>query len=175
MKTTGVSRRIDDLGRIVIPKEIRKNLKIRDGELLEISVDEDSIILSKHSSMKSIAETAKICADSVSETMNSNIIITDRDKVIATSSQLRKKYLDKDLSMEVSEMILRHTPIVQSDPKKIHIDNDSEEFTSYVSYPIIVEGDVAGSVIILGLENKIDETEGKIAELLSKLLSRNII
>lgn len=175
MKTTGVSRRIDDLGRIVIPKEIRKSLKIRDGELLEILVDEEKIILSKHSSMKSIEDTARLCVESVNETLNLNILVTDRDKVIAASSQLRKKYLDKDLSMDVSEMLLKHNPVIQKEPKKIKIDNENEELTSYISYPIIVEGDVAGSVIILGLENKVEETDEKIAELISKILSRNII
>jgi AbrB family transcriptional regulator (stage V sporulation protein T) len=175
MKTTGISRRIDDLGRIVIPKEIRKNLKIRDGELLEIFVDEDKIILAKHSTMKSIEDVAKLCVAAVNDAININLVITDRDKVIAASPQLNKKYIDKDLNIELSELMLRHSPVVEKEPKSLKIDNDNEEFTAYVSYPIIVEGDIAGLVIILGLEEKISDMDEKIADIISKFLTRNII
>ena len=164
MKTTGISRRIDDLGRIVIPKEIRKNLKIRDGELLEIFVEEDKIILAKHSTMKSIEDVAKLCVAAANDAVNINIIITDRDKVIAASPNLSKKYVNKDLNMDLSELMLRHNPVAEREPKSFKIDNDNEEITTYVLYPIIVEGDVAGLVIILGLEEKISDIDEKIAE-----------
>jgi AbrB family transcriptional regulator (stage V sporulation protein T) len=175
LKTTGVSRRIDDLGRIVLPKEIRKDLKIRDGELLEITVEDEKIILAKHSSMKSINDIAKICADTVSDALNINMMITDRDKVIAASSQLNKKYLGKELNLEISELLLRHNSVVEREPKILKIDNETEENTSYVAQPIIVDGDIAGSVIILGFANKIEEIHEKIAEFIAKLLGRNIM
>lgn len=174
MKTTGVSRRIDDLGRIVIPKEIRKNLKIRDGELLEILVDGEQIILTKHSSMKSISDIANLCIDAVNDTLNVDLIITDRDKVIASTPQLRKKYVDKDLCVEFVEEILKHNPVFQKEPKTLKIDNENEEQTTYVSYPIVVDGDVAGTVMVLGLNNKISEIDEKVASLVSKFLKNNI-
>jgi AbrB family transcriptional regulator (stage V sporulation protein T) len=174
LKTTGVSRRIDDLGRIVIPKEIRKTLKIRSGELLEIMVDENNIILSKHSTMKDISDIAKSCVDAVSDSSNVNILITDRDKIIAASPELRKKYLDKDLNIDISEQFMKLQPIVEKEPKIVRVDNDNEEQTSYVIYPIIVEGDVIGSIIILGLGNKITDMDEKIAELTAKFLGHNI-
>lgn len=175
MKTTGVSRRIDDLGRIVIPKEIRKNLKIRDGELLEILVEDEKILLAKHSSMDSVVDTARLCIESVGDIIESDMLITDRDKVIAASGQTGKKYIDKDLSIEASELLLKHSMIIEREPKKLKIDNDNEEYTTYISYPIIVESDVAGLVILLGQTNKISETDTKIAEVISKFLSRNIL
>jgi AbrB family transcriptional regulator (stage V sporulation protein T) len=174
LKTTGVSRRIDDLGRIVIPKEIRKTLKIRSGELLEIMVDEDNIILSKHSTMKNISDIAKMCVDAASDSSNINILITDRDKVIAASPELRKKYLDKELNIGISEQFMKLQPINEKEAKTIKIDYDNEEQTSYILYPIIVEGDVVGSVIILGLTNKITDIDEKIAELIAKFLGHNI-
>ena len=175
MKTTGVSRRIDDLGRIVIPKEIRKNFKIRDGELLEILVEGDRIILTKHSSMKSIDEIAKICIEAVNDVIDVNMIVTDRDTVVAASSQLRKKYLDKDLSVGFNELILKHNAIIQREPVQLKIDNDNEEYTAYISKPIIVDGDVAGSVVILRSTNKITEADEMLADIISKLLIRNLI
>ena len=175
MKTTGVSRRIDDLGRIVIPKEIRKDLKIRSGELLEIMVDDENIILSKHSTMIGITETANLCVDSVNDALNINMIITDRDKVIAASSQVRKKYLDKDLTIEISERIIKHQAVVEKEPTILKITDDDVEETGYVAFPIIVDGDVAGSVIVFGQNGRLSEVEEKIAEIISKFLSRNII
>lgn len=175
MKTTGISRRIDELGRIVIPKEIRKSLKIREGELLEILVDGDNIVLTKHSAMKSIGEIAKLCIDAISETGDINMLITDRDKIIATSPQLRKKYNGKDLSIEASELLLKHTPIIEREAKHLKFDGENEELTSYLAYPIVVDGDIAGSVIVMGLANKLSETEEKLAEVVSKILIRNMI
>jgi AbrB family transcriptional regulator (stage V sporulation protein T) len=175
LKTTGVSRRIDDLGRIVIPKEIRKTLKIRSGELLEIMVDEDNIILSKHSTMKSISDTANICVDAVSDSGNINILITDRDRVIAASPSLRKKYLDKDLNIDTSEQLMKLQSTIEKDTTVLKIDNENEEQTAFASYPIIVEGDIVGLVIILGLGNKLTEADEKVAEVISKFLSHNIL
>ncbi|MDD3304659.1 MAG: stage V sporulation T C-terminal domain-containing protein [Bacilli bacterium] len=174
MKTTGISRRIDDLGRIVIPKEIRKNLKIRDGELLEIFIEGEQIILTKHSPMKSIEDIAKLCVAAINDAINISIIITDRDKVIAASPHLSKKYLDKDLNIELSELMLRHNPVIEREPKALKIDNNNEEITTYVSYPIIADGDVASLVIILGGNTKINDNNNKIADIISKILSRNI-
>jgi AbrB family transcriptional regulator (stage V sporulation protein T) len=173
LKTTGVSRRIDELGRIVIPKEIRKNLKIRNGELLEIMVDGENIILTKHSSMKGIGDTAKLCVDAVNDALNINMLVTDRDTVVAASQSLRKKYLDKDISIELGELILRHQAIIERESKKLKIDVENEEYTPYVAYPIVVDGDVAGSVIIMA--EKIREEEEKTAEIIAKFLSRNIM
>lgn len=175
MKATGVSRRIDDLGRIVIPKEIRKNLKIREGELLEIFIDGDNIILTKHSTIKSINEIAKLCIDAVNDVLDVNMIITDRDKVIAASPQLRKKYLDKDLSVEFSELLLKHQTIIQREPKPLKIDDENEELTTYISYPIILDGDVAGSVVVLGLNEKVGDVDEKITDVIAKFLTRNIM
>lgn len=175
LKTTGVSRRIDDLGRIVIPKEIRKRLKIREGELLEILVEDENVILTKHSTMKSMGDIANLCVDAVGDVNDINMLITDRDKVIASSSSLRKKYIDKDLSIEISELFSKHNPTIEREPKLLKIDTENEENTSYAIYPIIIDGDVAGSVIILGNESKISEADQKVAEVISKFLIRNMI
>lgn len=175
MKTTGVSRRIDDLGRIVIPKEIRKNLKIRDGELLEIFVEDDRIILTKNSVMRGVGDIAKLCIESLSDTMKSNMVITDRDKVIAVSAPLRKKYLEKDLSMEVSELLLKHNVVIEREPKVLKIDNDNEEYVSYISHPIIVDGDIAGSVIVLATSDKLTDFDERIAGIIANILSRNLM
>ena len=89
MKSTGVVRRIDDLGRIVIPKEIRRNLKIRDGELMEIFVDMDSIILKKYSKLEDMLSITERITEKLADLSNLNIIVTDRDHILSCSG---KKY-----------------------------------------------------------------------------------
>ena len=99
MKSTGVTRKIDDLGRIVIPKEIRKNLGIRDGESLEIFTEEDSIILKKHSEIEKFEDLGKKLSDLIENIFKVDVIITDREKVIVSTKgdELINKLLDEEL------------------------------------------------------------------------------
>ena len=105
MKTTGVVRRIDDLGRIVIPKEIRRTLRIHDGESLEIFVDNEIITLKKYSSLNELANVSKILVESINKEINKDIIITDRDNVIAASGVNKKKYMGKNISSYLENVI----------------------------------------------------------------------
>ena len=98
MYTTGIVRRIDDLGRIVIPKEIRKKLRIRDGENLEILVRDDEIVLKKYSVMKNIEDFASNFTDAIYGFVKYNILITNDNKVIACSGSIKKKLLKENIS-----------------------------------------------------------------------------
>ena len=98
MKTTGIIRRIDDLGRIVIPKELRKTLRIKNGDSLEIFVDNEDIILKKYSPMESIEDAATRYVDSFSGVIKHSVIVTDKDRVIAAGGSLKKRYLGKQIS-----------------------------------------------------------------------------
>ena len=93
MKTTGVVRRIDDLGRIVIPKEIRKTLRIKDGESVEIFLDSDNIVLKKYSPLEGLPDFYKDYVDSIYSEIGGNVFIVDRDVILAVSGDLKKKYL----------------------------------------------------------------------------------
>ena len=99
MKTTGIIRRIDDLGRLVIPKELRRSLRIKNGESLEIFVDGEDIVLKKYSPMESIEDAAIKYVDSFNKVIKHSVIVTDKDKVIAASGTLKKKYLGKNIKM----------------------------------------------------------------------------
>lgn len=116
MKTTGVVRRIDDLGRIVIPKEIRRTLRIHDGESLEIFVDNEIITLKKYSSLNELANVSKILVESINKEINKDIIITDRDNVIAASGVNKKKYMGKNISSYLENVI--------NDRKSVRIFNE---------------------------------------------------
>lgn len=159
MKSTGVTRKIDDLGRIVIPKEIRKNLGIRDGESLEIFTEEDSIILKKHSEIKKYEELSARLCELIESIFKVNIIITDRQKVIATS--LDKSLINQDIDKDLIYLI---------DNREEY--NGIKEIFNYKNYvtivPIIASIDSLGLIILL---NNDDKDLRNIAKLMAKIFS----
>ena len=92
MKATGVVRRIDELGRIVIPKEIRKNFRIKEGENVEIYIDDNNIILKKYSELKNVSDISSNIIDSVFSVINKDIIITDMSNIMELSSSLKNVF-----------------------------------------------------------------------------------
>ena len=171
MKTTGIIRRIDDLGRIVIPKELRKTLRIKNGDSLEIFVDNEDIILKKYSPMESIEETASRYVDSFSGVIKHSVIVTDKDRVIAASGSLKKRYLGKEISEFTERGIERRDSFVERQKKTFSFIEGVEDFGYYSFSSIISDGDTIGSVIIISVDNPILESEEKMAVILSKLLS----
>ena len=171
MRATGVVRRIDDLGRIVIPKEIRRNLRIRDGESLEIFVDDNNIILKKFSIMRNVDEYARTMAGALYSITKKSIVITDGDSVIACSSNL-KDLLNKSISDDLSVSIKRRESILEKYDKDLVITNDYSVICKYAMNAIVSNGDSVGLVIIFG--DDISEDDMKISVIASKILSKAI-
>lgn len=166
MKSTGVIRRIDELGRIVIPKEIRRNLGIRDGENVEIFTDNDSIILKKYCRMTTNIDLANNLCEIINNVFNYNIIITDREKVIASRGY--PNIIDKKLSQEYLNIIERRE-ITEKENLLIEDNNIEEKF---VLVPIISLNDSIGLVIISKENNTEDATN--IGKLISNIFSRKL-
>ena len=172
MNATGVVRRIDDLGRIVIPKEIRKVLRIKEGDPLEIFTDkEGEVILKKYSPIGELSEFATGYAETLSKTTGHIACITDKDTVIAVSGGSKKEFLEQDLSQELEQLMDDKEVYLSKDNNEISIpvvknDNRERKFNSQVVYPIIAQGDVIGSVILLSKDakTKMGETEAKVVE-----------
>ena len=175
MKTTGVVRRIDELGRIVIPKEIRKNLRIKNGDSMEIFLNDEEIVLKKYSPIESLENVLINYVDSFNQVMKHNIIITDRDKVIAISGSLKKKYLGKSISEFTDRSIERRDSFVERQKKSINIVEDVFEECYYSFSSYVNNGDAIGSVIILSTEIPITDSEEKMAIILSKILSKQFV
>ena len=174
MKSTGVVRRIDDLGRIVIPKEIRKNMKIKDGESVEIYLDSDNIILKKYSPLGNIMEFYKSYVNSIYEAILENIMIVDRDKVVAVAGDLKKKYLDKSISSKLDNIIEQREVVLEPKLRDFNFIEDKKETASYTISPIIVNGDAIGAVIIFSLDNNLGEFEEKTVSIAAKFLGKYI-
>ena len=174
MKSTGVVRRVDDLGRIVIPKEIRRTLRIRDGEELEIYVDNDVVVLKKFSKVAELDDISKKMVDVVSSLIGKTILVTDRDTFITGSGDLKKKYLNKEISGYLENIISNRSVVVQKDIGNIQLADVSDEMYSCVINPIISFGDVIGTVIVISINSDISEFDVTIAGMIAQFLGKYV-
>lgn len=180
MKATGIVRRIDDLGRVVIPKEIRRTLRIREGDPLEIFTDrEGEIILKKYSPIGELSTFARQYAESLSQTMGCLVCVCDMDQVIAASGTGKKELQDRLISRQLEKTLGERNPLLAAvgDKKYTPIVKDQEEEYPYeVISPILCEGDVIGGVILLAKEgkNRFTELEQKMAACASAFLGRQM-
>lgn len=164
MKATGVVRRIDDLGRIVIPKELRRNLRIREGDSIEIFTDgTNSIILRKYSPIENISTFVSQYAEAIYQATKKNIIITDSERVLAANGNFKKDVIGKKIDIRLDDRMQKK--VLQSFDKGETLDIcDSLVITdAAIMKPITVYGDIIGCVIIVGA-NHITEIEKTLAE-----------
>lgn len=178
MKATGIVRRIDDLGRIVVPKEIRRVLRIREGDSMEIFTDIDgAIILKKYSPIGELGGVAKQYAESIAQVSGQTTIITDKDSVIAASGSSRKDILGKRISKKLESIIAGRNLVKSNGRQAVNIiENEDAEQNEQVICPIICEGDVIGSVIIMAKtqDKQMTGVEEKLATMASNFLGRRM-
>lgn len=173
MKATGVVRRIDELGRIVIPKEIRKTMHIREGENIEIFIDgEESIVLKKYSAIKKLDDFASRLTEAIYSFLKCNIIITDTDRIVAISGPLKKELNGESLGPDMINAIQKRESILEKNSRKISVTDQYSYEGSYMIHSIISDGDVVGLVILLSTEDKLGETEEKIVHIASQFLAK---
>ena len=172
MKATGVVRRIDDLGRIVIPKEIRKTLRIKEGSPLEIFTEKDGdIILRKYSPIGELSEFATGYAETLAKTTGHIACITDKDTIIAVSGGSKKEFLEQDVSKELEQLMEDKEIYTSKDNSNVAMPitkngNRDKENNAQIVYPIISNGDTIGTVILMSKDSntKMNEVEKKVAQ-----------
>ncbi len=180
MKATGIVRRIDDLGRVVIPKEIRRTMRIREGDPLEIYTNrEGEVIFKKYSPIGELSVFASEYADTMSKVCSLSVIITDRDAVIAAAGVNKKEYMDKRLSDELEKIIsARQLYRYTEGDEHIYVTSDNSGCYIKCAMPIISSGDLIGCVCSLdtsekgGAELCDTQTEAKLIQTAATFLSR---
>lgn len=175
MKATGIIRRVDELGRIVIPKEIRRTLRIREADPLEIFTDRDGeIILKKYSPIGELSAVAQEMAEALSHVTGELVCICDQDQVVAASGPEAKKYMNKAITSDVENQIQNRGAVCGNGLKCRVTDEDNH--TSLVLAPIICSGDAIGAVTILGKKEKaiMGEQELKLATVAAEYLGKNL-
>jgi len=169
MKATGIVRRIDDLGRVVIPKEIRRTMRIREGDPLEIFTDrEGEVIFKKYSPIGELGTFAAQYAETLHKTCGLSIVICDRDAVIACAGIPKKEYNDKKLSPEL-EKIIEGRSLYTADGKDDVPVIDGGSCMVSCAMPIITEGDVTGCVA------SVFSREGGIQQMMNAELETKLI
>ena len=179
MKATGIVRRIDDLGRVVVPKEIRRTLRIREGDPLEIFTDkEGEIILKKYSPIGELSAFAKQYAESLSQMLGCLAGICDMDQVVAAAGNGKKELQDEDITRELGEFLKeRKTRNAKAGEKKyVPVVSKTEPYSQEVISPILCAGDVIGAVLLLNMDQKdlFEEREICLAEYTAKVLGKQM-
>lgn len=168
MKTTGVTRKIDELGRIVIPKEIRRNLSIRDGENLEIFIADDAICLKKHYQAHSFLDIGNKLINLLSSLIDVDMYITDREKIVCSNNNVN--IINKKISNKLINMIDERESIFSEELDSINFEN--EKLTGYFNIvPIISSIDCLGLVIF---NSKRKEDYKIIIKFLAKILADKV-
>lgn len=182
LKATGIVRRIDDLGRVVIPKEIRRTLKIREGDPLEIYVDRGGeVILKKYSPIGELGDFAQEYADSLYESMGHISCIADRDTIIAVAGAPKKEFVNRPLSSAVERVMESRRSIMINNTADHQYYEETDEmvgprFANEVIAPIISEGDPIGAVIIGSRDPsvKMTDLELKLVETAASFLAKQM-
>ena len=162
MVNTGITRRIDELGRLVIPKEIRRNLKIKDNDQIEINVIDEKIILNKYENMN-IDKNVVLIINLLRKVINKNILFTSRDKILNYALIKKEKIDDVELNKDIMNIIENRNDVV----------NISIKNYIYTINPIIINGDLYGSLISYS-DDEINDQELAIIKF-SKLILENYL
>ncbi len=178
MQDTGIVRRIDELGRVVIPKEIRKTLRIKESDPLEIFTDKDSLIIKKYSPISSIGDFAKIVADGIEELTEKVCIITDNDAILYLSKGKMKDLIGKNISENLTQILKDRKSVVSSRMDggtiiPIYLEDDFQS-ENQIIVPIISNGDCYGACILFDKDKSshFDGEDVKIVQLGATFLSK---
>lgn len=180
MKATGIVRRIDDLGRVVIPKEIRRTMRIREGDPLEIYTDNNGeVIFKKYSPIGELAPFAAQYAEALGKAANLPVLICDKDHCIACAGVMRKEVLERRVTRNLEEIMEQRMSISvkPGDHKKIQPLEGVDRFAAAV-FPIISAGDLTGAVVLLqgdtGSTQTANESDLKLAQVAASFLGKQM-
>ncbi len=178
MKATGIVRRIDDLGRVVIPKEIRRTMRIREGDPLEIFTNRDGeVIFKKYSPIGELGDFASQYAEALSKTAGRPVCITDKDNVIAVSGAPKKELQEKRVSVDLERIMNEKTTFLRKGGGTgFAVADGTDKYYAGVVVPIISEGDPIGSVVMMSgtSDEQMGEVEEKLAQSAAGFLGRQM-
>ena len=178
MKATGIVRRIDDLGRVVIPKEIRRTMRIREGDPLEIYTSrEGEVIFKKYSLLGGVEDFASELCETMNRSTGSICAVTDRDTVIAVAGGGKRELLGKRISPELEQVMEgRKSYQYAEGGRPLQITEDNGTLLAVVAAPILAEGDLLGLVLFVsnGPATPPGDTEYKLAQTIAAFLGRHM-
>ena len=177
MKATGIVRRIDDLGRVVIPKEIRRTMRIHEGDPLEIYTSSNGeVIFKKYSVIGELGQNASQVADIMYKLAGCPVVVFDRDHVVATSGVMKKEFQERRVSPELEELMENRRQYFAEDENRQFYAVEGVSQSSLACLPILSSGDVTGAVAFLnnGKSSKISESQKSLVSAAAQFLSSQI-
>jgi AbrB family transcriptional regulator (stage V sporulation protein T) len=182
LKATGIVRRIDDLGRVVIPKEIRRTLRIREGDPLEIFTDrEGEVILKKYSPIGELGEFARQFADSIHRCVGHVALVCDKDMILSVAGGSRKEYADRAISAQVEQLLQDRKTLEagfgKDDPITILAEEeDGAAYSNQIVVPIISEGEDIGAVMLVSKDHqaRMGECELKVCQTAASFIGKHM-
>ncbi len=178
MKATGIVRRVDDLGRIVIPKEIRRTLKIREGDPLEIYTEKDGgVIFRKYSPMSDLQDFAAQICDSIGSATGRIAAVADRDAIIALAGAPKRELMDKPNSPELDRLMESRTHyLCKPGDTPVHPTDSTEKYRLGVASPILSQGDLMGCVMLLLNDDSapVTEADQKLTQTIAGFLGKQM-
>ena len=169
---SGIVRKIDDLGRIVIPKELRKSLNIKNSDDLEITITDDKIILEKYYRLKNLKNTLNKYFKMLDKFLDSDFVISDKENILLTSKEY-SNLKDTKLSNKIIELLDYRKPVLENSFTSLKLTSDIELNKNYYFYPIIIDTDILGSIIIFN-NKKIESKDILVVDIFSYLLKEKI-
>ena len=162
MKATGIVRRIDDLGRVVIPKEIRRTMRIREGDPLEIYTGAGGeVVFKKYSPVGELSEISGEMAEAVAAATRLGVVICDRDYAVSAVGANKNDLVDRPLSMALSDLLERRQSYIAEGGEPVPLFDGSDIFT-LAAYPIIASGDLCGGVLLIPSKERGQATESEL-------------
>ncbi|MDR1939955.1 MAG: AbrB/MazE/SpoVT family DNA-binding domain-containing protein [Clostridiales bacterium] len=176
MKATGIVRRIDELGRIVIPKEIRRTMHLKEGDEVEIFTDDkDLVMLKKFSPIKRVEEFSEEYAGALSEATGNLILVCDKDRIIAVAGEKKNIYFQKPLQNKLDRFFEARKALNLSGADVVSLTGeDTAEYKGQVIFPITLFGDILGAVVMISLKKKLDDSDMKLCAAAALFLSRQV-
>ena|SRR5690554_3281873 len=170
-ETTGIVRRVDELGRVVIPKEMRRTLRIKEGEEMEVSVlDNSQIVLKKYSAIKALKDFEQEYADVIYAITDNNTVICDNDSIVACGAD-KNAYISRHISKELENILQSRKSVYLYGMDVIKVADESQTYKDMAISPIIFKGDIIGGVVIVS-QKGMGESSLKIAEVAAGFLAK---
>lgn len=175
MKSTGIVRRIDELGRVVIPKEIRRTMKIKSGEELEIFTSDEELILKKFSTMKLFVDVATEYAEALVFVTGATVVIVDKEEVVVAKGEFKRLVEGAKISDKLALLLEeRRISEVSSSELNGFLGVTFEGIKNAVVSPIISGGDIAGGIILIRKDNFVGESDKRQLETASAFLAGQV-
>lgn len=172
MTSIGITRKIDGLGRIVIPKEIRERLNIKENDYLEFVLFQDGFALKKYSKIGKLQSLAQELTDTLNKFLDAEVLIADRDKILAYTGKDKKKYLNKNVSNKMVKSIRRRESLFEPYTKELELIDKEKISCSYINETIVANSEEAGIICLYRKDKSVNEQDLKIVKIVAAFLTK---